>query len=163
MDATICADRRIFKGRHFDQELVVLCVRWYLSFKLSYRDLVAMMSERSIDPAPLLHNPNYPNRRTDTISPGFGPASDPVGRFWKGRQRLFNSGRKPISAPNAAGMHFHAALRQKFGDVLIGKRGAKVPAHTEVSRSRNRAASRQRPISTFSRTPRASGTSTATE
>ena len=39
----------LFKGRHFDQEIVVLCVRWYLSFKLSYRDLVAMMSERSID------------------------------------------------------------------------------------------------------------------
>ncbi len=32
----------LFKGRHFDQEIVVLCVRWYLSFKLSYRDLVAM-------------------------------------------------------------------------------------------------------------------------
>jgi len=28
---------------------VVLCVRWYLSFKLSYRDLVAMMGERGID------------------------------------------------------------------------------------------------------------------
>ena len=27
----------------------MLCVRWYLSFKLSYRDLVAMMSERGID------------------------------------------------------------------------------------------------------------------
>jgi transposase-like protein len=38
----------LFKGRHFDQEIVVLCVRWYLSFKLSYRDLVAMMSERGI-------------------------------------------------------------------------------------------------------------------
>jgi transposase-like protein len=29
----------LFKGRHFDQEIVVLCVRWYLSFKQSYRDL----------------------------------------------------------------------------------------------------------------------------
>jgi transposase-like protein len=28
---------------------VVLCVRWYLSFKLSYRDLMAMMGERGID------------------------------------------------------------------------------------------------------------------
>ena len=27
---------------------MVLCVRWYLSFKLSYRDLVSMMSERGI-------------------------------------------------------------------------------------------------------------------
>jgi transposase-like protein len=38
----------LFKGRHFDREIVVLCVRWYLSFKLSYRDLVAMMSERGV-------------------------------------------------------------------------------------------------------------------
>ena len=36
----------LFKGRHFDQEIAVLCVRWYLSFKLSYRDLVAMMGAR---------------------------------------------------------------------------------------------------------------------
>ena len=27
----------------------MLCVRWYLSFKLSNRDLVAMMIERGID------------------------------------------------------------------------------------------------------------------
>ena len=39
----------LFKGRHFDREIVVLCVRWYLRFKLSYRDLVAVMIERGID------------------------------------------------------------------------------------------------------------------
>jgi len=39
----------LFKGRHFDQEIVVVNVRWYLSYKLSYRDLVAMMAERGID------------------------------------------------------------------------------------------------------------------
>jgi transposase-like protein len=38
----------LFKGRHFDQEIVILCVRWYLSFKLSSRDLVAMMSEHGL-------------------------------------------------------------------------------------------------------------------
>ena len=38
----------LFLGRHFDAEIVVLCVRWYLSFKLSYRDLVSMMGERGI-------------------------------------------------------------------------------------------------------------------
>jgi transposase-like protein len=41
----------LFRGPHFDREIVVLCVRWYLSFKLSYRDLVTIMSERGIDPA----------------------------------------------------------------------------------------------------------------
>jgi hypothetical protein len=30
----------LFKGRHFDREIIVLCVRWYLAFKLSSRDLV---------------------------------------------------------------------------------------------------------------------------
>jgi len=39
----------LFAGRHFDAEIVVVCVRWYLSFKLSYRDLVSMMSERGIN------------------------------------------------------------------------------------------------------------------
>ena len=39
----------LFKGRHFDQEIVVLNVRWYLTYKLSYRDLVAMMGERGMD------------------------------------------------------------------------------------------------------------------
>ena len=38
----------LFAGRHFDAEIVVLCVRWYLSFKLSFRDLVSMMNERGI-------------------------------------------------------------------------------------------------------------------
>ena len=42
------AVEELFKGRHFDREILVLCVRWYLSFKLSYRDLVAMMSERGV-------------------------------------------------------------------------------------------------------------------
>jgi transposase-like protein len=36
------------KSRHFDQEVAVLCVRWYLSFKLSFRDLVAMMRDRGL-------------------------------------------------------------------------------------------------------------------
>ena len=38
----------LFKGRHFDQEIIVLCIRWYLTFKLSSRDLVQMMAERGI-------------------------------------------------------------------------------------------------------------------
>jgi transposase-like protein len=34
------------EGRHFDREIIVLCVKWYLRFKLSFRDLVEMMAER---------------------------------------------------------------------------------------------------------------------
>ena len=42
----------LFKGRHFDGEIIVLCVRWYLRYKLSYRDLVEMMAERGLSLAP---------------------------------------------------------------------------------------------------------------
>jgi transposase-like protein len=38
----------LFKGRHFDQEIIVLCMRWYLRYKLSFRDLAEMMSERGL-------------------------------------------------------------------------------------------------------------------
>src|ERR1700722_10014218 len=38
----------LFKGGHFDQEIIILCVRWYITFKLRFRDLVQMMAERGI-------------------------------------------------------------------------------------------------------------------
>src|SRR3974377_1470434 len=38
----------LFKGRHFDREMIILCVRWYLRYKLSYRDLVEMMADRGL-------------------------------------------------------------------------------------------------------------------
>jgi transposase-like protein len=39
---------QLFKGRHFEREIIILCVRWYLRFKLSFRDLVEMMAERYV-------------------------------------------------------------------------------------------------------------------
>jgi transposase-like protein len=39
----------LFKGRHFDHSIIILCVRWYITYKLSYRDLVEMMAERGVD------------------------------------------------------------------------------------------------------------------
>jgi len=42
----------LFGGRHFDREVIILCVRWYLRFKLSLRDLVEMMAERGV---PMAH------------------------------------------------------------------------------------------------------------
>ena len=37
-----------FKWLHNEADIILLCVRWYLSFKLSARDLVQMMDERGI-------------------------------------------------------------------------------------------------------------------
>lgn len=42
---------KYFKGRHFDHEIIFLCIRWYVTYKLSYRDLVEMMAERGISVA----------------------------------------------------------------------------------------------------------------
>src|SRR5215469_6505308 len=43
----------LFRGRHFADEIIVLCVRWYLRYSLSYRDLAEIMSERNlfVDPS----------------------------------------------------------------------------------------------------------------
>jgi transposase-like protein len=38
----------IYLKRHFDAEIIVLSVRWYITYKLSYRDLAAMMAERGV-------------------------------------------------------------------------------------------------------------------
>ena len=38
----------LFAGRHFDRDVIILCVRWYLCYKLSFRDLVEMMAERGL-------------------------------------------------------------------------------------------------------------------
>src|SRR6266849_4936564 len=38
----------LFRGRHFQDEIIVLCLRWYLRYSLSYRDLEEMMAERGL-------------------------------------------------------------------------------------------------------------------
>jgi transposase-like protein len=35
----------LFGGRHFEDVIIILCVRWYLRYSLSYRDLEEMMME----------------------------------------------------------------------------------------------------------------------
>ena len=37
-----------FKWRHYQSDIILLCVRWYLRYALSYRDLEEMMTERGL-------------------------------------------------------------------------------------------------------------------
>jgi transposase, IS6 family len=39
---------KLFEGRHFQDEIIILCVRWYLRYSLSYRDLKEIMAERGL-------------------------------------------------------------------------------------------------------------------
>jgi transposase-like protein len=38
----------IYRGRKFQAEIIELCIRWYLTYQLSCRDLVEMMAERGV-------------------------------------------------------------------------------------------------------------------
>ena len=48
MAKKVTSSDQMFKGRHFEHEIIILCVRWYLRFKSSFRDLVEMMAERGL-------------------------------------------------------------------------------------------------------------------
>src|SRR4051794_3873451 len=38
-----------FKWRHYEPAIILLCVRWYCRYQLSYRDLEEIMRERGLD------------------------------------------------------------------------------------------------------------------
>ena len=42
------AKTNLFKWRHYESEIILLCVRWYLRYALSYRDLEEIMRERNL-------------------------------------------------------------------------------------------------------------------
>src|SRR4051795_6428758 len=72
----------LFKGRHFDQEIVVLCVRWYLSFKLNSRDLASMMSEHGL---PIAHTTilRWVQHYTPEFEKRWQRYARPVGGSWR--------------------------------------------------------------------------------
>jgi transposase, IS6 family len=37
-----------FKWRHYEADIIVLCLRWYLRYSLSYRDMEEMLRERGL-------------------------------------------------------------------------------------------------------------------
>ena len=37
-----------FKGHRFKKEIILICVRWYVAYPLSYRNLAEMMAERGV-------------------------------------------------------------------------------------------------------------------
>jgi transposase-like protein len=42
----------LFKRRRFPAEIILLCVRWYCKYGISYRDLAEMMQERGVEVDP---------------------------------------------------------------------------------------------------------------
>ena len=40
--------KNLFKWKHFESNIILLCVRWYLKYSLSFRDLEEIMAERGL-------------------------------------------------------------------------------------------------------------------
>ncbi|HEY2402384.1 MAG TPA: IS6 family transposase [Steroidobacteraceae bacterium] len=72
----------LFDGRHFDHEIIILCVRWYLRYKLSLRDLVEMMAERGLS---LAHTTilRWVKRFTPEFVKSWNRFGTPAGRSWR--------------------------------------------------------------------------------
>ena len=73
---------QLFEGRHFDREVIILCVRWYLRFKLSLRDLVEMMAERGLS---LAHTTimRWVRRYAPEFEKRWKRFAQAVGRSWR--------------------------------------------------------------------------------
>jgi transposase-like protein len=72
----------LFAGRHFERNVIVLCVRWYLRYKLSLRDLVEMMAERGLS---LAHTTilRWVKRYTPEFVKRWNRLGMPTGRSWR--------------------------------------------------------------------------------
>jgi transposase-like protein len=40
--------QNLFKWKHYQPDIILLAVRWYLRYNLSFRDIVEMMEERGL-------------------------------------------------------------------------------------------------------------------
>ena len=72
---------KLFGGRHFAQDVIILCIRWYLRFKLSYRDLVEMMAGRGL---PMAHTTimRWVHRYVPECERRWNRFARPVGPSW---------------------------------------------------------------------------------
>jgi len=72
----------MFAGRHFDRDVIILCVRWYLRYKLSLRDLVEMMAERGLS---LAHTTilRWVRRYTPEFIKHWNHFATSAGRSWR--------------------------------------------------------------------------------
>ena len=72
----------LFAGRWFEDDIILLCLRWYFRFKLSYRDLVAILGERglSISHTTILR---WVVRYAETCEKRWNRFERPVGGNWR--------------------------------------------------------------------------------
>ena len=72
----------LFRRRRFADDVIIFCVRWYLRFKLSYRDMAEIACELGVPVAPstILR---WVVRYAEEFSRLWRPFERPVGRSWR--------------------------------------------------------------------------------
>jgi putative transposase len=71
-----------FKGAHFERNIILTCVRWYLAYPLSYRQLEEMMQERGITVDHSTIN-RWVLKYAPHLEHRFRRQKRPVGRSWR--------------------------------------------------------------------------------
>jgi transposase-like protein len=71
-----------FKGAHFPQEIMLMGVRWYVAYPLSYRHVEALMTERGV---PIDHATiqRWAVKYSAQLAEAFHRRKRPVGRRWR--------------------------------------------------------------------------------
>jgi putative transposase len=71
-----------FKGAHFEAAVILVCVRWYLAYPLSYRHIEEMMQERGVEvDHSTLHR--WVLKYTPQLEREFRKRKRPVGKSWR--------------------------------------------------------------------------------
>src|SRR5450755_911743 len=104
----------IYRKRVFDAEIIELCVRWYITYRLSYRDLVEMMAERGVKVA---HSTilRWVTRYVPEFEKRWNRFSRAVGTSWRYTTRSTSRARPSISCSAAIvelRPHKHAFARR---------------------------------------------------
>ena len=81
----------LFKRRRFPVEIILLCVRWYCKYGISYRDLAEMMSERgvAVDPSTIFC---WVQRYAPEIEKRIRPYQGPRSSSWRVDETLYLMG-----------------------------------------------------------------------
>jgi len=72
----------LFKGRHFDRLLIIQAIRWYITYKLSYRDVCSLMAERGVT---VVHTTvmRWVQRYVPVFEKQWKKYARPVGSSWR--------------------------------------------------------------------------------
>jgi putative transposase len=71
-----------FKGAHFEAAIILVCVRWYLAYPLSYRHIEEMMQERGVTVDHSTLN-RWVLKYTPLLEQAFRGRKRPVGKSWR--------------------------------------------------------------------------------